>query len=86
MRATQDWLRLRRQIAVADDVLVVDRPVIFAASKDRPIPFSALAAADVLLALDKADFAGMLSGSFYGLRVRLPYDFLQEERDAGRLV
>jgi hypothetical protein len=85
MSATQDWLRLRRQIVVADDVLVIDRPVIFAASKDRPILFSALAAADVLLTLDKADFAGVLGGSFYGLRVRLPYDFLEEERAAGRL-
>ena len=83
--ATGDWLRLRRQITVADDVIVIDRPVLFAASKDRPILFSALAAADVLLTLDKADFASVLGGSFYGLRVRLPYDFLTEERQAGRL-
>ena len=39
----------------------------------------------VLLTLDKADFAGMLGGSFYGLRVLLPYDFLEQERAAGRL-
>ena len=86
VKATQDWLRLRRQLVVADDVLVIDRPVIFAASKDRPILFSALAAADVLLTLDKADFAEVLGGSFYRLWVRLPSDFLKEERAAGRLV
>ncbi len=68
--ATGNWFRLRRQIVVVDDVLVLDRPVLFAASKDRPILFSALAASNVLLTLDQADFATMLGGSFYGLRVR----------------
>ena len=62
------------------------RPVLFAASKDRPILFSALAAANVLLTLHEADFATLLDGSFYGLRVRLPYSFLEEERAAGRLA
>ena len=83
--ATGNWLRLRRQIVVVDDVVVIDRPVLFTASKDRPILFSALAAANILLTLDKADFASLLGGSFYGLRVRLPYAFLEEERAAGRL-
>ena len=84
-QATRDWLPLRRRIHVADDVLVIDRPVIFAASKDRPILFTALASAEVLLTLDRRDFATMLGGTFYGLRVRLPSDFLIEERAAGRL-
>ena len=83
--ATGNWLRLRRQIVVVDDVVVIDRPVLFTASKDRPILFSALAAAHVLLTLDKADFANLLGGSFYALRIRLPYAFLEEERAAGRL-
>ena len=83
--ATGHWLRLRRQIVAVDDVVVIDRPVLFAASKDRPILFSALAAADVLLTLDKGDFTTLLGGSFYGLKVRLPYAFLEEERAAGRL-
>ncbi len=84
-QATRDWLPLRRRIFVADDVVVLDRPVIFAASKDRPILFTALASAEVLLTLDRADFAAMLGGTFYGLRVLLPCDFLTEERAAGRL-
>ena len=83
--ATGNWLRLRRQIVVVDDVVVIDRPVLFTASKDRPILFSALAAANILLTLDKADFATLLGGAFYGLRVRLPYVFLKEERESGRL-
>jgi hypothetical protein len=45
----------------------------------------ALAEADVLLTLDKADFTGLLGSTFYGLPVMLPYNFLQRERDAGRL-
>ncbi len=84
-KATTDWLQLRPQVAVVDDVVSLDRPVIFPASKDRPILFSALAWADVLLTLDKTDFADFLGGTFYGLRVLLPYDFLAQERAAGRL-
>ena len=83
--ATMEWLRLRPQLVVVDDVVSLDRPVIFAASKDRPILFTALAWADVLLTLDKEDFSDLLGGTFYGLSVRLPYDFLECERAAGRL-
>lgn len=83
--ATAEWLRLRPELAVVDDVVSLDRPVIFATSKDRPILFTALAWAHVLLTLDKADFAEMLSGTFYGMSVLLPYDFLGRERAAGRL-
>ncbi len=83
--ATAEWLRLRPQVTVVDDVVSLNRPVIFAASKDRPILFTALAWAQVLLTLDKADFADMLGGTFYGLGVLLPYDFLRRERTAGRL-
>lgn len=83
--ATTEWLRLRPQVTVVDDVVSLDWPVVFAASKDRPILFTALAWADVLLTLDKEDFADVLGGTFYGLRVMLRYDFLQHERAAGRL-
>jgi predicted nucleic acid-binding protein len=81
--ATADWLRLRPQLVIVDDVVCLDRPVVFAASKDRPILFTALAWADILLTLDKADFSDLLGGTFYGLRVLLPYDFLGEERKNG---
>jgi predicted nucleic acid-binding protein len=84
--ATAEWLRLRPELTVVDDVVSLDRPVIFTASKDRPILFTALAWAQVLLTLDKADFSDMLGGTFYGLSVLLPYNFLGRERAAGRLT
>lgn len=43
-----------------DDVLTLDRPAVFHAGKDRPILFSALAWADVLLTLDRGDFGGLM--------------------------
>jgi hypothetical protein len=73
-------------LIVVDDVVSLDRPVIFSASKDRPILFTALAWSNVLLTLDKADFVDILGGRFYGLDVLLPYDFLERERTAGRLI
>jgi hypothetical protein len=48
--------------------------------------FTALAWSNVLLTLDKADFADILGGRFYGLDVLLPYSFLERERAAGRLI
>jgi len=83
--ATTDWLRLRPQLAVVDDIVALGLPVVFAASKDRPILFTALAWSDVLLTLDKADFADVLGRRFYGLAVLPPYGFLKRERAAGRL-
>lgn len=83
--ATTEWLRLRPQLTLVDDVVSLDRPVIFAASKDRPILFTALAWADTLLTLDKGDFSDVLGGTFYGLSVQLPYEFLDRERSVGRL-
>src|SRR6266851_1913591 len=49
--ASTDWDRLRAELLLMDDVFTVDRPVVFAPAKDRPILFSALAWADVLLTL-----------------------------------
>lgn len=84
-KATADWIDLRRSLVVVDDVLTVNLPVIFKASKDRPVLFTALAWTHTLLTLDRKDFSDLLGGDFYGLRVRLPHEFLREERAAGRL-
>ena len=83
--ATAQWLRLRPQLISVDDIVSLDRPAVFAASKDRPILFTALAWADVLLTLDKEDFADLLDSTFYGMPVLTPYGFLRQERTAGRL-
>lgn len=55
-----------------DDVLTVDRPAVFPVTKDRPILFSALAWADVLLTDDRGDFHELLGIRFYGLLVLTP--------------
>jgi len=68
-----------------DDVLIIDRPAVFQAAKDRPILFSALAWADVLLTLDRGDFCELLGTAFYDLRVLNPGVFLEQERAAGHL-
>ena len=68
------------------DVLTLDRPAVFTPGKDRPILFAALAWADVLLTLDRNDFGHLLGGTFYGLPVLTPGQFLEAERTAGRLT
>ena len=67
------------------DVLTLDRPAVFGRAKDRPILFSALAWADILLTLDGIDFGELMNTTFYGLPVLRPGSFLQREREAGRL-
>ena len=66
-------------------MLALDRPSVFRAAKDRPILFSALAWADVLLTLDRSDFGELMVKPFYSLRVLRPGFFLEQEHAAGRL-
>lgn len=81
--ATAMWLRLRTQLELVDDVLLLDKPVVFPIQKDRPILFSALASADVLLTLDRADFGRLLGSAFYGLDIMTPGMWLARQ-NAGR--
>ena len=67
-----------------DDVLTIDKPAVFPVSKDRPILFSALATADVLLTLDRADFGRLLGSGFYGLAIMTPGMWLMRDREAER--
>jgi predicted nucleic acid-binding protein len=83
--ATADWARLRPNLVMMDDVLTLDQAVVFEPAKDRPILFGALAWAEVLLTLDRADFGGLLGDTFYGLAILTPGMFLERERAAGRL-
>ena len=84
-QATREWVALRAMLLVEDDELTFDWPVAFEASKDKPVLFSALACADVLLTLDRQDFRELLGRTIYGLRVLTPGEFLAGEREAGRL-
>ena len=80
------WKDLRTRLLVLDDVLTLSQPVVFPVAKDRPVLFSALAWADVLLTLDRGDFQTLLGSEFYGLAVLRPGTFLERERTARRLV
>ena len=83
--AVHAWVALCGRATVEDDELTFDWPIIFEASKDKPVLFSALACADVLLTLDRRDFREMLGQTVYGLRVLTPGEFLRIEREAGNL-
>lgn len=84
--ASADWAALRTQMLVLDDVLTLDRPSVFEPAKDRPVLFSAVAWADVLLTLDRDDFGDLIGNSFYGLAVLTPGMFLEKQRASGSLA
>jgi predicted nucleic acid-binding protein len=83
--AAVDWGHLRSDLALMDDVLTIDRAAVFERAKDRPILFSALAWADVLLTLDRSDFGTLLGSTFYELSILTPGMFLERERREGRM-
>lgn len=80
------WSTLSHGLCTEDDELSFDWPILFEASKDKPVLFSALACADVLLTLDRRDFCDLIGKVTYGLRVLTPGAFLEEERAAGRIA
>jgi hypothetical protein len=84
-QASPTWTHLRPALVLVRDVWTLDRPAIFGPAKDRPVLFTAAAWAEVLLTLDRGDFASVMGSGFYGLDVLTPGDFLQRERAAGRL-
>ena len=85
MVATDQWRQLAPLLERVRDVTSFEWPVVFSATKDRPVLFTASAFADVLLTLDVMDFAPIMRAGFYGLAVLTPGDFLRRERAAGRL-
>lgn len=83
--AARTWVLLRAKATVEYDELTFDWPIVFEASKDKPVLFSALACADVLLTLDRRDFRELLGQTIYGMSVLTPGEFLRIEREAKRL-
>jgi predicted nucleic acid-binding protein len=79
------WVALRAKTVLEDDELIFDWPIVFEASKDKPVLFAALASADILLTLDRRDFRELLGKMTYGLYVLTPGEFLRQERKVGRL-
>jgi predicted nucleic acid-binding protein len=85
-RAIAQWNSLRSPLKLVPDILTIELAVVFPNAKDRPILFSAFASSDVLLTLDRRDFADLLGNQFYSLPILRPGEFLQRERAEGRLV
>jgi predicted nucleic acid-binding protein len=83
---TAAWVGIRSKISLVDDVVSINRPLVFSATKDRPVLITALAWADVLLTLDRQDFIKVLGSSCYGMPILLPVEFLIRERNQGRLI
>jgi predicted nucleic acid-binding protein len=74
------WSRtIRPLLGVVGLVYVIDRPIVFDATKDRPVILSAIGSgADYLITLDTSDFAHVLGTTVYGVNVRTPRTFLVE--------
>lgn len=83
--ALADWANLRPRLTICDDVLTMPHLAVFPVTKDRPVLFGAVAWADVLLTLDRADFGRLLGAAFYGLPILSPGAWLAHERNTGRL-
>jgi hypothetical protein len=84
--AAETWVLLQTKLETVPDVLTFPQIAVFAPAKDRPILFTAAAWSDVLLTLDRQDFAGLLGSHFYGLPILRPGDFLRRERASGNLL
>lgn len=85
LEAVRARVALRLMLTVEADELSFDWPIVFEAAKDKPVLFSALACADVLLTLDQRDFGDLLGQTIHGPRVLTPGEFPRGEREAGRL-
>lgn len=74
------WRRLiRPRLEIVGSVYVIDRPIVFEATKDRPVLLSAVGAnADYLVTSDKADFSHVLGTVVYDVKIRTPKSFLLE--------
>ncbi len=81
-KAATDWKRaIKPALNVVGTHLVLDRPLIYRAVKDRPVVITALSLkADTLLTLDRDDFHDLLGSSVYGLPIQTPGEFLRERR------
>ena len=74
------WGKIEPKIRIVPNALVSTRPLLLAATKDKPVLISALASeSNYLLTLDIADFGIVLNTNVYGTRVTTPRQFLIEQ-------
>jgi len=75
--ASLRWPEIQAKVEWVANALTSNSPLLLAASKDKPVLISPLAAkSEVLLTLDKADFGLLLGTTVYGMAVSTPRDFL----------
>ena len=77
----ETWNQLNQLLVLVPDVVTFDWVTVFEKAKDRPILFTGLAWADVLLTLDRSDFGKLIGTEFYGMSVLTPGMFLRRERE-----
>jgi len=75
------WISIQQKLACVTDIYVVDWPVVFKPTKDKPVLFTAFAYADILLTLDEKDFGKLMPNRFYGLPIMRPGQFLARSPD-----
>ena len=77
---TSGWrMAVQPRIKSVGSVYVIDRPIVFHATKDRPVILSAIGSdADYLVTSDTTDFAHVLGTVVYGVNVRTPRTSLLE--------
>jgi len=69
---------LAPHLQILPTAIVLDSPLLYPVSKDRPVITSALAhRSTALLTLDRADFQDRLGTAIYGLPLLTPGDLLQ---------
>ena len=85
-QAVGQWSLLQPKLIPVPDIVSFPWITVFPAAKDRPVLFTATAWSDVLLTLDRRDFAEMLGTQFYALAILKPGEFLRQQRDLGRWV
>lgn len=75
-----DWRKIvRPRLETVGSVYVIDRRIVFDATKDRPVILSAIGSdAEYLVTSDKTDFAHILGTVVYGVNVRTPKTILVE--------
>ena len=77
---------IRPSLPLVPTELVLDKMLVLPKAKVRPVLISALAAEpDFLLTLDDGDVQKLIGSQVYGLAVRAPGQFLEEQQDAGNI-
>ncbi len=86
-RSAQIWeIKISPRIKILPVRLVLNKPLWFPKTKDRPVVISALAAeCDWLLTFDTGDFHAKLGTSVYSVNIGTPKEFLLAQIRVGEI-